>query len=41
VDVTLKIWDDMVHVWQAFASILPEGQQSIEETGEFIRSKLG
>jgi acetyl esterase/lipase len=41
VDVTLKIWDDMVHVWQAFASILPEGQQSIEETGGFIRSKLG
>ena len=41
VDLTLKIWDDMVHVWQAFASILPEGQQSIEETGTFIREKLG
>ena len=41
VDVTLKIWEDMVHVWQAFASILPEGQRSIEETGEFIRGKLG
>jgi acetyl esterase/lipase len=41
VDVTLKIWDDMVHVWQAFAAILPEGQQSIEETGSFIREKLG
>ena len=41
VDVTLKIWDDMVHVWQAFASILPEGQQSIEESGAFIREKLG
>ena len=41
VDVTLKIWDDMVHVWQAFASILLEGQQSIEETGAFIRQRLG
>ena len=41
VDVTLKIWEDMVHVWQAFASILPEGQQSIEESGAFIREKLG
>ena len=41
VDLTLKIWDDMVHVWQAFASILPEGQRSIEETGTFIREKLG
>ncbi|MCH7844101.1 MAG: alpha/beta hydrolase [Chloroflexi bacterium] len=41
VDVTLKVWDDMVHVWQAFAAILPEGQQSIDETGDFIRQRLG
>lgn len=41
VEVTLKIWDDMVHVWQIFASVLPEGQQSIEESGQFIREKLG
>ena len=40
IDVTLKIWDNMVHVWQAFASVLPEGQESIQEIGEFIRSKL-
>ena len=40
VDITFKIWEDMVHVWQAFASILPEGQQSIEEAGAFIRKKL-
>jgi acetyl esterase/lipase len=40
VDVTLKIWEDMVHVWQVFAAILPEGQQSIEETGDFIRERL-
>jgi acetyl esterase/lipase len=40
VDITLKIWEDMVHVWQAFASILPEGQESIEEAGAFIRKKL-
>lgn len=41
VDVTLKIWEDMVHVWQVFAAILPEGQQSIEESGAFIRERLG
>ena len=41
VDITLKIWEDMVHVWQVFASILPEGQQSIEESGAFIQEKLG
>ena len=40
IDVTLKIWDNMVHVWQAFASVLPEGQESIQEIGEFIRGKL-
>ena len=40
VDVTLTIWDDMPHVWQAFATILPEGQQAIEECGEFIRKHM-
>ena len=40
IDVTLKIWDNMVHVWQVFASVLPEGQESIQEIGEFIRGKL-
>ncbi|MDA0264375.1 MAG: alpha/beta hydrolase [Chloroflexi bacterium] len=41
VDVTLKIWDDMVHVWQVFASILPEGQRSIDEVAMFVRRRLG
>ena len=37
VDVTLEVWDDMVHLWQAFAPILREGQQAMEHSGEFIR----
>jgi len=37
VDVTLKVWDGMPHVWQAFASFLPEAQESLEECGEFIK----
>lgn len=37
VDVTLKVWDGMPHVWQVFASFVPESQQSIEECGEFFR----
>ncbi len=41
VDATLTVWDDMPHVWQAFASFLPEGQQAIEECGEFIRKHMG
>jgi monoterpene epsilon-lactone hydrolase len=36
VDVTLQIWDEMPHVWQWFAPILPEGQEAIDKIGEFV-----
>ena len=39
VDVTLKIWDEMPHVWHLFAPILPEGQQAIEEIGAFFKEQ--
>jgi len=39
VDVTLKIWDEMPHVWHLFAPILPEGQQAIEEIGTFFKER--
>jgi acetyl esterase/lipase len=41
VDVSLEPWDDMIHVWQAFAWMLPEGQQAIDRIGEFIRERTG
>jgi monoterpene epsilon-lactone hydrolase len=37
VQVTLEPWEDMIHVFQAFASMLPEGRQAIEGIGEFVR----
>ena len=37
VDVTFKLWEGMPHVWQVFASFLPEAKQSLEECGEFIK----
>ena len=37
VDVTLEQWEEMIHVWHGFASILPEGQQAIDRIGEFVR----
>ena len=37
VDVTLEEWDDMPHVWQAFASFLPEAKQALEHCGLFVR----
>lgn len=36
VPVELTVWDDMWHVFQLYASILPEGQQSLEKMGSFI-----
>jgi monoterpene epsilon-lactone hydrolase len=35
VEVTFKVWDEMWHVFQTFA--IPEGQQAIDEIGEFVR----
>jgi acetyl esterase/lipase len=36
VTVKLEVWPEMIHVWQLFASILPEGQDAIDVIGEFI-----
>ena len=40
VPVTLEVWDDMIHVWHAFAMLLPEGQQAIDRIGAFVRTAL-
>lgn len=40
VDTTIEIWDEMLHVFQAFADWAPEGQEAIDKIGEFIQSKL-
>lgn len=37
VPVELVVWDDMWHVFQQYAAVLPEGQQSLEQIGRFIR----
>ena len=41
VDVVLEPWEDMIHVWHFFASMLPEGQQALDRVGEFIRERVG
>jgi acetyl esterase/lipase len=38
VDVTLEMWDDMIHVFQAFAAVLPEGQEAVEKIGRHLRA---
>ncbi len=40
VDVTLEPWEEMIHVFQAFAAVLPEGQEAVERIGEFFRKHL-
>jgi monoterpene epsilon-lactone hydrolase len=37
VDVTLEIWDEMPHVWHAFAGLLPEADQAVERIGAWLR----
>jgi acetyl esterase/lipase len=39
VEVTVEIYPEMVHIFQLFAPILPEGQQAIERIGAFIRGQ--
>ncbi|MFO8049985.1 MAG: alpha/beta hydrolase [Desulfosudaceae bacterium] len=36
VDVTLEIWDGMVHVFQGFAAVLPEGADAIRRVGDYL-----
>jgi acetyl esterase/lipase len=38
VKVTLEVWPEMIHVWQLFATFLPEAQEAIEVIGKFIRA---
>jgi acetyl esterase/lipase len=40
VDVSLEIWDDMIHVWQSFADFLPEARQAIARIGSFVEDHL-
>jgi acetyl esterase/lipase len=41
VDVTLEVWDEMIHLWQLMAVMVPEGQQAIDRIGEWVREKTG
>lgn len=36
-EVELEVWEGLFHGWQQFASMLPEGQQAIENLGRFLR----
>ncbi len=40
VNATLEEWDEMIHVWQALAPILPEGQQAVNRIGKYLQDKI-
>ncbi len=40
VDVLLDVWEDMIHMFQMFAFMAPEGQKATEKIGEFIQKHL-
>ena len=37
VEVTLEVWDGMIHVFQAFATLIPEGKKAIKKIGIFMQ----
>lgn len=41
VEVTLHVWEGMWHVFPAFAFVIDEGKQAMEEMGAFIRTRTG
>lgn len=40
VDVTLEVWDGMIHVFQLYAAELPQARQAIDRIGGFLRRHL-
>ena len=39
VDVTREVWDEMPHVFHAFAGLLPESDQAIERIGDWLQHR--
>ena len=39
VEVTLEVWDEMPHVFHAFAGLLPESDQAIERIGDWLQHR--
>ena len=37
----LELTDEVPHVWQIFADVLPEAREALDRAGEFLRRRLG
>jgi len=40
VNVTIDIWSEMTHVFQMFASVVPEAKEAVQKIGDFIKTYL-
>lgn len=40
VDATVDVAQDMIHVWHAFADLLPEGRDALDDLAAFLDAKL-
>jgi acetyl esterase/lipase len=40
VEIELDPWEDLIHVFQAFAPFVPEAQQAIDRVGAFLREAV-
>lgn len=41
VDVTVDVWPDMIHVWHAFAHIIPEAREAFAKIAAWLDARLG
>jgi epsilon-lactone hydrolase len=41
VETVLEVWDEMVHVWHWYVSLLEDANTAIERIGIFVKSKTG
>ncbi|MBW2713118.1 MAG: alpha/beta hydrolase [Deltaproteobacteria bacterium] len=39
-EITLEVWEDMIHVWHSSAAVLPEARDAIAKIGSFLRQQL-
>lgn len=40
-DVTLEVWPELWHVFQALVAIIPEAAEAVKHIGAFLREKMG
>lgn len=41
VDIEVDVWPEMIHVWHAFAPLLPEATQAVDKLAAFIKAQTG